>query len=272
MKNERDLYGKYGDVLGDTADPEMVHLVGCLDALSTEEAPSARTVGAIWGRLNERNLRPRGRRTIRAMFAVTGWIPHRMSTVAAGLLAFFVLAGAGYSVLPVVEQALNLDQKTAPIAEQHLGKEVNQSRTVGGFTVTVTRVYADADQVVVAYAVRGPDGRNFNSLMAWGQLEESGRGQLGTLPMLTDASGSRLGAVGNVSGNGVGGIYGTGVQGGESGQALRYRTPSTHQEELPLHFEVAKITAYEQLGEDQYQALTVTGPFRFDFTVPVEHR
>ncbi len=43
-----------------------------------------------------------------------------------------------------------------PIEEAGLGQEVHLSQTLNGFTVTLERVYADANQVLVGFTVRGP--------------------------------------------------------------------------------------------------------------------
>ena len=67
------------------------------------------------------------------------------------------------------------------IVEQDLGREMNLSQTVDGYTVSVRRVYADRDRIVIGYAAIGPPGR---------ELEiEFGSS---THPTFTDAEGNPI--------------------------------------------------------------------------------
>jgi len=54
-----------------------------------------------------------------------------------------------------IDAILSLDEGTARIVRDDLAREVNLTRRIGGFTMTVHRVYADANRVVIAYTVPG---------------------------------------------------------------------------------------------------------------------
>lgn len=289
--DKRDLYRKYEDVFEDSAgssDSELVRLVSALDALASENDPPPPIVRSIRVALDKQaSLQvSRGKRKRSRLAELPGlrlltaaWIPRRLTTVPKAiifLLASLILIGATYAVVSVIDQAFYLDESTAPIAAQKLGKEVNQSKTIDGFTVSVKRVYADRNQIVIGYTISGPPGRSFNTFMAWGDLDETPGHEVATLPILTDAYGNRLSIVGHVSGNDVGAVFGTGIvqgeHGEELGQALKYSMPGIPEasKEIELHFKVGKLTALEQVDEDKLQAITVAGPFEFEFTVPIE--
>lgn len=281
--NRASLCLKYRDVLGDNTDatdPDLLRLLGGLDALSAENEPPASVVQSIASALDaqtsilrvqsavsRRQLASSGAQSILAR--TRQWIDRRlngMQKVAVYLLAAFTLMGATYAAMSVVDQAFYLDPSTRSIAEDKLGIELNQSKTIDGFTVSVKRVYADEDQVVVGYTISGPQGRTFYTFMASGALNKTPGPIADILPTLTDDQGNRLKFVG------VAAAFDTGVQGGAYGQALRYDTPSIADgiKEISLHFEVGKITAYEQRSEGTLQAIMVPGPFEFSFAIPIE--
>jgi hypothetical protein len=66
------------------------------------------------------------------------------------------------------------------IVKQDLGREINLSQTVDGYTVSVRRVYADRDRIVIGYAAVGPPGREL-------EIDFGGAG-----PTFTDAEGNSI--------------------------------------------------------------------------------
>ncbi len=64
---------------------------------------------------------------------------------------------------------------------RQLGHDLNLSQTANGFTVTVGRVYADANEITIGYTVTGPPGRDYVTIAV-------GDGA----PTLIDARGQRL--------------------------------------------------------------------------------
>lgn len=86
-------------------------------------------------------------------------IPRRAS-LALPLAALLLVAFAAYSLSPNLRTALNLDPGTRPFEEYGLGQELNLSRSIGGFTITVKLGYADINRVVIAYTVDEPDGKS----------------------------------------------------------------------------------------------------------------
>ncbi|MFN8536236.1 MAG: DUF4179 domain-containing protein [Thermomicrobiales bacterium] len=72
------------------------------------------------------------------------------------------------ALITSIGQAFGMAAGTNRIVTQHLGKELGVSQTVNGFTVTIERVYADANQIVIGYSVSGPPDRTFNNFLAFG--------------------------------------------------------------------------------------------------------
>lgn len=195
--------------------------------------------------------------------------------IAAGLLVTTAIAAHRASAdTPLVDRALSLRPGTARIVEANLGQQVNLSRSVAGYTMTINRVYADANRVVVGYTLSGPSGRHFT----YGFFID---------PTLTDAQGTTLAPAENSGSapenNAQGGYFAFDAGGATRGAGA-----------LALHLSVPYIRAFEKLdgaepaavpGEayssnslgrgassssSLTRAVTVTGPFVFDLAVPFD--
>lgn len=185
------------------------------------------------------------------------------------LAAVLCLMGAGYTAFPALERLFQAHTGTAAIISGDLGRQVNISQTVNGFTVAVRRVYADPNHIVIGLTVSGPKGRTFNSIMPWGEYYgyDPQKG-LGTSPVLTDKRGKEFSG-------GMGGEQG-GVQDGAASYLLDYEgtgigSPGTDfPKELSAQLRIGMLSAYESLGGDKYQEVIAPGPFLFDLTIPVE--
>lgn len=241
----------YADLMGDRADPDLSRLMQGLAALSAEHEPDARVVLSIGETIQQRASQIDSRKT-----TATRRLRRRFWIVPALALAALALLGAGYAVIPVIEQAFNMDAGTARIATDNLGTVINRSRTINGFTLTVKRVYVDVNQVVVGYTVSGPRRQKFNTFMVWGDKS-------GSLPTLSSPRGAQLSV--------VGGLYATGVQGGKYGQVLRYTSPQGFEKakRVTLEFDAGKITAVKNVDGHKVHAVDVRGRFHFVFVVPV---
>lgn len=294
--SEADTKTEIGDKNKDVdggVDAALVRVVEVLDVIAHQYEPPPSTVNSIGNILREHSSRsvhhPLSRkqalgRRFHDLFARTGsriqsvrlWLGRTAKLLPKPLLLLLmalVLVGAAYSTLSVIDQAFLLDTGTAHIAEQKLGVELGQAQTRNGFTLTVKRAYADQNRIVIGYTIQGPQGRDFNNLMAWGDIDESLAHPVATLPILTDSTGTTLGILGHNSDRDLVSIYGTDVQSGENAQVITYQmSPLQHADklkEIQLRFYVGEITAYEQTEANQYSAFTVDGPFIFDFTLPI---
>lgn len=246
MKDERELYVEYGDLLGSEADPDLLRLVADLHAASEATQPPAAVAAA-----RERALRQHAEQPAAARRPPpTWWLPRGMGALAAAVLAAILLTTAGYAVVSVLDRVFDLNAGTRRIATQNLGKEINLSRTVDGYTLTLGRVYADANQIVVSYTVRGPAGRPFT-----GFTYPLGR----SLPTLTGEAGEKFELL--VGAN-------TGVLAEMSGELLVYNATNVEgkPETLALRLEIPALESTDAGGRSEL----IGGPFVFDFTVPFE--
>jgi Domain of unknown function (DUF4179) len=203
----------------------------------------------------------------------------RAVVVPVAALLILALAGAAYAAHSVLEQAFTMNGGTQQIVAGNLGREINQSRTVDGFTMTVHRAYADPNSIVIGFTLTGPPNRQFNSMILFGTYEDARGQRLNSPPGLTDEGGSRF----------AGGLaaFAPGVQNGTGAALLKY-TPEdvTPGQDLNLHLHAGAIEVIEALPSAVNAAaheppcdellvgnlcdFTVRGNFDFQLTIPVD--
>ena len=71
-------------------------------------------------------------------------------------LAFGAVA---YAVAPAVGRLFQQEPGLQHVEQANLVQELNLSQTVNGVTVTLERVYADANRIVVGFTIKDPDGQ-----------------------------------------------------------------------------------------------------------------
>lgn len=243
-KDERELYREYGDLLGADADPDLLRLVTDLDAISDTAQPPASVAAAREQALRERvrQARPTHR------WVGPRWLPRRLGTVAASVLAALLLAGGVYALISVLDRAFDLNIGTQRIVNEGLGRQLNLAQTVDGYTLTIGRAYADANQAVIGYTLRGPSDGSFTNLTLSGSVP----------PGLTDTTGTEFEPV-------IG--TGTGVLEPEtSGGLLTFDASSVAgaPRELDLRLEIQGLEAVDATGKSE----VINGPFSFSFSVP----
>jgi len=83
----------------------------------------------------------------------------------AGLIlgALLLFGGVAYALNPVISQVFRLFPGWQHVEEAHLAQEVNLSQTLDGVTVTLERVYADANEIVIGYTIKGPNGQRYHA-------------------------------------------------------------------------------------------------------------
>lgn len=98
MKTDRYLQEQYPDLLDSCSDPSLVRLIGDLDALYTGVDLPLHLQGTSVRPVRQ-HLVPRSRQTEHGRgAALLQWLPRRIGTLAATLLAIVVLAGVGVAV------------------------------------------------------------------------------------------------------------------------------------------------------------------------------
>ncbi len=213
-----------------------------------------------WPAIRERIKQRRSRLPRVLPVTQVGWV----------LLVVIVLLalGAGtYAVGTLMKQATNMEAGLQYIEQAKLYQKVNQSQTIGGITVTLENVYADANRVVIGTTVKGPSYLpDQREIIHGGNLE------------LTDDKGHVLSEIGSV---------GQGSQPDPKGRerAVSYlasfdtsAVPGEPQR-LHLHLVVNVNTSIvptpaacpvgKDCGGPAEPPIAKVGPFTFDFTVPV---
>jgi len=269
---------RYPDLLG-MPDHDLERVVADLDRvghLSRAAHVPPHADAALVRALSERAATPR--QVLVAPHRPRLVTPKRgpMLLLAAALVGLVIVGGsAAYAGVPLIDQALSWFDTTAQQSTGHkLGQEVNLAQSACGYTMTIKRVYADANQVVVGYTLNGPADRTFI-------------GGFDVRPTLSDAHGR---AVPWMSGSGTGA-----TPSNETGNVVTFDAsavvdaPST----LTLHLVAPTILTTERLGDTPAAAspcetyrpfkkdeapaswdiaktrwVTVAVPFTFDVTVP----
>ena len=239
-----------------------------LQELAEQEVPASLD---LWPAIRAQ-VQPRRESSRRAR-----WIPATHLGWAGLLLgALLLFGGIAYALNPALDQVLRVFfPGWQHIEETHLAQEINLSQTLDGVTVTLERVYADANEIVIGYTVKKPADQNLHvSRMS-----------------LTDEQGR---AFSEMAGAGVAGtseLLGVQLPPGEGAYVTAFdasvvegkperlhlhltmhlvelvpvdQSPVTPTVPLPEPSETGVIVAQAQPMREE----VVGGPFTFDFSVP----
>lgn len=292
-------FERYPDLVDQHADPALLGLVDELDtACATAPLPTdlrGAIDRAVYASINRPAHQQRNAPGRPRWPHVPAWARPQRAMAPVALVATILVAGIAYAAAPLVDQALSTSPGAGQIVQQHLGQAVNVGQSACGYTLTISRVYADANLTVIGYTLSGPAERHF--LPAIGRVVEDlpspdGLPTTVGVPMIT-----------------AGGKTFVPVQFGSSGalandgaQYLAFDTREIAQGAgaLPLRLTIPAIQMFEQLGggtpaavacetygrmrdsqgvtvngqthvvmADHGRVVTVNGPFTFDLTVPV---
>ena len=95
------------------------------------------------------------------LLAVPRWLQSAAVVAVLMVLGTNVVAHRATASSQLVDQAFSLRPGMAHIMQAGLVREVNLPQSTCGFTMTIQRVYADANRVVVGYTITGPTNRSF---------------------------------------------------------------------------------------------------------------
>lgn len=253
------------DLFGESGESDLQRLIDNLAELHAPEPSPPDVRASIERAIDDRLRSPAilGRRAATGGFRDS----HRVVKVAALGVSAFVLLGAAPSIRSRVEQALLLGDDTRVIIERDLGSDVSLSQSVHGFTVTIERVYADTDHVIIAYSIAGQPGHTYQNFHPH-DVDGSAS------PTLHDARGNEL-SLSPTS-------WGSGVESGEGGYVLVFDASgvATAEQVLILRLELPALTVIEKHVHGETPPMpwarvctgdvctfTVPGPFTFDLTV-----
>lgn len=242
MSTNQALHERYPDVLSEDPDPALVRVVDGLDtvAASTLTPPYLpRSFDDVLARRTP--ARPTLHEGLGQFVASLRGLP-RVVAIPAVLVLMLVLGGAAYVVIPAV---FNVDAGTRSLIASDLGEPLNLSHTADGYTVTVTRGYADANRVIVAYTIRRTDGEPLGQLRPFTATVTTAQGVV----LVDHGGGSR---------DANGGFLDTYDAAPITGN------PS----DLTLHLTVPSPGSLLETSGTSAPVMSASSPFSFTFTVP----
>lgn len=154
--NEQSIQSRYPDLVNLDDNTPLGQLIEDLDTCYTSiEPPPQLTWNALrMKRMQKVVTKPHG---ISMLFRPNYSFPRRISIIVLILLALLAVAGTTYAaLLPLLTQALNLEPGTQQILQNHQYKDLHIPKTLGGFTFTVEKAYADANRVIVGITMKNP--------------------------------------------------------------------------------------------------------------------
>lgn len=81
----------------------------------------------------------------------------RLGWIALGLIVVLASSTAAYALSPQLRQLFTrADAGLLYIEQANLGQELSLSQTTNGFTISVERVYADANRIIIGYNITSP--------------------------------------------------------------------------------------------------------------------
>lgn len=207
---------------------------------------------AIRNRVQQRQSSLASRSKLRAPATRIGW-------AATLIVVLLSVSAATYAVAPILSRAFT-EAGLQNVEESNLGEQVNLSQTINGYTVTVQRVYADSNRIVIGYTLDSSQGADLPAEVS-----------------LTNDKGTEFPAI---SGNG------TGMEAGTAGHVLIF--DSTVLQDTPpllkLHLKMELVDFSLGLEPAPTAGLNNSntagakgpstgkigaGPFNFSLSVPV---
>lgn len=174
MIDPNDRAERDADLLDGAYTPAVARLSATLDK-AYAATPPPHLDAVMLRALHERGAvprRPASRRWYRRPAVVLGL----------ALLGVALLAGAVFAT-SLIEQAFELNQGAADVYT--LSSPINLSQSVCGYSMTVQRAYADANNVIVAYTLTAPLGRTFIASYTGDPTLDTAQGA--ALPQVTGA-------------------------------------------------------------------------------------
>jgi len=237
------LNERYPDLLDAHADPQTARFVDALDTLCAETTPPPHLHASIGRALHERAIQRRADPPRARLFPR---LSRPIAILAAALVGTTAVAGAAYALASLVDQAF-FDPNGQQIVQHNLARSVHISQTACGLTMTVERLYADANRVVIGYTYQGQGPRG-----------------AAPAPQLSTADGTPLSPVGG---------GGTGSIGNASGNEIAYDSSGIVGDAttaLNLRFTAPWVKVMiDNAGHVEPGLIACQQPFNFNLSVPV---
>lgn len=242
MSTKQTLCERYPDVLSGDHDWTQMRVVDGLDTIAQSTPTPPSLPGTFDDVLARRPLpQPSPGRGLRRLVGSLQGLP-RVVAIPAVLMLMVVLGGAAYVVIPAV---FNVDAGTRSLMAGDLGVPLNLSRTADGYTVTVTRGYADANRVIIAYTIRSAGGQPLGRLRPFTAKLTTSSG----VPLIDHGGGTR-------------GPDGAFLDSYDAGPI------SGNPSSVTLHLTIPSPATLLETGGTSGPGTDTGSPFSFTFTVP----
>jgi len=166
---------RYPDILeGQQDDPALGHLVDELDVVGRTFAantlPAERDVQIVRA-LRERGLARRRPTRMSRRARVTRLVRRGMVVLAAALVGLAILTGASIALgIPAFPWNYGILQQ---LGQLPASQEIDARATACGYTLVLSRVYADANVFIVGYAVTSPRGESVEAGLVGAQVTDA---------------------------------------------------------------------------------------------------
>lgn len=279
MTDEPRVIAFYEDLVDDALDRETASLIMGLDRYYTAPAIEAKRRHSMREAVIGRHRQLSRLRHPKRATDTTRSFAWPASSVVTIVLVLALVAGSALAIAPRLRHALDMDPGAKHVVQSEMGVSLGQSQAIGAYVVTIDRVYADANRVVLGYSVEGPTNPGFNQLVG---------------ATLSDNAGHALPQRGGLG-------AGDGDRHGEYLEWFDASGVSGEPNEITLHLSIEAIRVMEWIGPspqpsetdtadqgppvsgsmivDQipangvsgsYRYTTIPGPLTFQFTVPFE--
>jgi Domain of unknown function (DUF4179) len=162
MKEKQALAERYTDLLIDWQNPALTQVVHELD--KTYSAPCS-PASLTWKNLQvkQAQIKMEEQRPLpRTLFHPTSRSAPRIGVVLAILLVMLLAVGTVYAQMSgLIEMALNIDPGTQQLEKTDQFVTTNTSQILQGFTVTLQKVYADDNRIIIGYSITTPKDHTY---------------------------------------------------------------------------------------------------------------
>lgn len=257
--NNQPLQQHYADLIDKQSGDSLLQLVRDLDTCYTTSEPPTQLT---WDALRMQHMQARaakpGRIASLVLFRPRNRLSFRVSFILLALLALLVIAGTAYAALvPLLTQTLSSQQGTQQLLLDRQFKDLHIPKTLGGFTFTVEKAYADSNRIIVGMTTTKPQAHPYDDAHFLYSTMKTQDGQI--LPMMNEE-----GMLGKGTESSVYSFDASNIQGSfdELRVVMRLDTLSVLQ---------LNSVSPDGASSTTPQEYTVNGSLTFYFSVPFHH-
>lgn len=253
--NKQQPHDYYADIIDTQNDETLLQLANDLNVCyKASEPPPQLTWNALRMRhMQALTVKPGG---LASLARPAHRLSFRVSFALLSLLALLLIAGTAYAALvPLLTRTLNSEQGTRQLLLDRQYKDLHIPESLGGFTFTVEKAYADSNRIIVGLTITKPQNRPYDDAFFLHSSMKTQQGQV--LPMINEE-----GMLGKGTASAVYSFDASNIQGDDLHVAMTLDT--------------LKVLQLDSISPDgasgsTSQPYTVSGSLSFYFVVPFHH-